>query len=67
MLRLRTAQIGVARAAYLPQLSLTGFAGFESTATGGLFSWQNGIASLGAAALTPLFNGGRVRAGVDQA
>ena len=62
-----TAQIGVARAAYLPQLSLTGFAGFESTATGGLFSWQNGIASLGAAALTPLFNGGRVRAGVDQA
>jgi multidrug efflux system outer membrane protein len=62
-----TAQIGVARAAYLPQLSLTGFAGFESTATGGLFSWQNGIASLGATALTPLFNRGRVRAGVDQA
>jgi outer membrane protein, multidrug efflux system len=62
-----TAQIGVARAAYLPQLSLTGFAGFESTALGSLFSWQNGIASLGAAALTPLFNGGRTRANVDQA
>ncbi len=62
-----TAQIGVARTAYLPQLSLTGFLGFESTATGSLFSWQNSIASLGAAALTPLFNGGRVRAGVDQA
>jgi multidrug efflux system outer membrane protein len=62
-----TAQIGVARAAYLPRLSLTGFAGFESTATGGLFSWQNGIASLGATALTPLFNRGRVRADVDQA
>jgi multidrug efflux system outer membrane protein len=57
----------VARAAYLPQLSLTGFAGFESTALGSLFSWQNGIASLGAAALTPLFNGGRTRANVDQA
>jgi multidrug efflux system outer membrane protein len=62
-----TAQIGVARTAYLPQLSLTGFLGFESTATGGLFSWQNAIASLGAAALTPVFNGGRIRADVDQA
>jgi multidrug efflux system outer membrane protein len=62
-----TAQIGVARTAYLPQLSLTGFAGFESTAIGSLFSWQNSIASLGAAALTPVFNGGRIRADVDQA
>jgi outer membrane protein, multidrug efflux system len=62
-----TAQIGIARAAYLPQLSLTGFAGFESTALGSLFSWQNGIASLGAAALTPVFNRGRTRANVDQA
>src|SRR5260370_6950342 len=32
-----------------------------------LFSWQNGIASLAASALTPVFTGGRVRAGVDQA
>jgi len=62
-----TAQIGIARTAYLPHLTLTGFAGFESTATGGLFSWANSIASLGAAAVTPLFNGGRTRAGVDQA
>jgi outer membrane protein, multidrug efflux system len=62
-----TAQIGVARTAYLPQLSLTGFAGFESTAIGSLFNWQNTIASLGAAALTPVFNGGRIRADVDQA
>jgi multidrug efflux system outer membrane protein len=62
-----TAQIGVARAAYLPHLSLTGLLGFESTDKASLFSWQNGIASLGAAALTPLFNGGRVRSGVDQA
>jgi outer membrane protein, multidrug efflux system len=62
-----TAQIGVARAAYLPQLSLTGFAGFESTGIGTLLSWQNGIASLGASALTPIFNRGRIRADVDQA
>jgi len=61
------AQIGVAKTAALPHISLTGLAGFESTNPSGLFSWQNGIASLGASALTPLFNGGRVRAGVDQA
>ncbi len=62
-----TAQIGVARTAYLPHLSLTGFAGFESTNTSSIFNWQNFIASLGAAALTPVFNGGRIRADVDQA
>jgi multidrug efflux system outer membrane protein len=62
-----TAQIGVARAAYLPQLSLTGLAGFESTSTASLFSWQNFIASLGASAITPIFNRGRIRANVDQA
>jgi outer membrane protein, multidrug efflux system len=62
-----TAQIGVARTAYLPQLSLTGYAGFESTAIGSLVNWQNSIVSLGAAALTPVFNGGRIRADVDQA
>jgi len=44
-----------------------GLAGFESTNTSGLFSWQNSIASLGASALTPLFAGGRIRAGVDRA
>jgi multidrug efflux system outer membrane protein len=62
-----TAQIGIARTAYLPQISLSGFLGFESTSTGSLFNWQNSIASLGAAALTPVFNGGRIRADVDQA
>jgi outer membrane protein, multidrug efflux system len=61
------AEIGVAKTAALPHISLTGLAGFESTSTEGLFSWQNGIASLGASALMPVFTGGRVRAGVDQA
>ena len=61
------ADIGVAKTAALPQISLTGFAGFDSTNMASLFSWQNGIASLGASALMPLFTGGRVRAGVDQA
>jgi multidrug efflux system outer membrane protein len=61
------AQIGVAKTAALPHISLTGLAGFESTNMTSLFSWQNGIASLGASALMPLFTGGRVKAGVDQA
>jgi multidrug efflux system outer membrane protein len=62
-----TAQIGIARTAYLPQISLTGYAGFESTNTTSIFNWQNALASLGAAALTPVFNGGRIRADVDRA
>ncbi len=61
------AEIGVAKTAALPHISLTGLAGFESTNTASLFSWQNGIASLGASALMPVFTGGRVKAGVDQA
>jgi multidrug efflux system outer membrane protein len=61
------AEIGVAKTAALPHLSLTGLTGFESSNLASLFSWQNGIASLGASALMPVFTGGRVRAGVDQA
>ena len=62
-----TAEIGVARAAYLPNISLTGWAGFESVAIGSLLGWQNMIASLAVSAVTPVFNGGRNRAGVDEA
>jgi multidrug efflux system outer membrane protein len=62
-----TEQIGIARTAYLPKIALTGWAGFESVAAGSLFGWQNAIASLAASAVTPLFNGGRNRAGVDEA
>ncbi len=58
-----SARIGVAKAAYLPQISLTGLAGFESVSP----TWANTIASLGTSALASVFNGGRTRAGVDQA
>jgi len=61
------AEIGIAKTVALPHISLTGLLGFESTNMTSLFSWQNGIASLGASALMPVFTGGRVRAGVDQA
>jgi len=60
-------QIGVAQAAYFPQLSLTGLMGFESANPGAIFTWQNTIASLAAGAAAPIFTGGRLRANVDQA
>ncbi|HEY2040341.1 MAG TPA: efflux transporter outer membrane subunit [Edaphobacter sp.] len=61
-----TAQIGVAKAAYFPQLSLSGLAGYESTNAASLLNWQNTIASLGASAAAPIFTGGRLKAGVEQ-
>jgi multidrug efflux system outer membrane protein len=61
------ADVGVARTAALPHISLTGLSGFESTNLASLFSWQNAITSMGASALMPVFTGGRVRAGVEQA
>jgi outer membrane protein, multidrug efflux system len=60
-------QIGVAKAAYLPQFSLTGTAGYESTNPASLLNWQNSIASLIGSAVAPIFTGGRLKANVDQA
>jgi multidrug efflux system outer membrane protein len=62
-----TAQIGVAKAAYFPQLSLTALLGYDSSNAGKLLAWQNSIASLGASAVAPVFTAGRVHAGVEQA
>lgn len=62
-----TAQIGVAKAAYFPQLSLTGAAGYESTNVASLLNWQNTLATLAGSAMAPIFTGGRLRAGVEQA
>ena len=41
--------------------------GYESTNAVSLLNWQSTIASLGASAIAPIFTGGRLRAGVDQA
>jgi outer membrane protein TolC len=62
-----SAQIGVAKAAYYPQFSLTGFAGYESSNPASLLNWQNSIASLMGSAVAPLFTGGRLHANLDQA
>jgi outer membrane protein, multidrug efflux system len=58
------AQIGVARAAYFPQIALTGSGGFESTALAALFSGANVIWTAAAAAAQPIFTAGRTRSQV---
>ena len=58
------AQIGVARAAYFPQLSLTGTAGFESPALTNLFTGPAGIWNLAASVTQPIFEGGRLKSNV---
>jgi multidrug efflux system outer membrane protein len=58
------AQIGVAKAAYFPQITLTGDAGYQSAAITNLFSGPGGFFSLGGALAQPLFAGGKIRSGV---
>lgn len=58
------AQIGVARAAYYPSLTLSPDIGWESTRFASLFTVPSLIWSVGASASTALFDGGRRAAGV---
>src|SRR5580658_4794444 len=58
------AQIGVARAAYFPQISLTGSAGFESPALTNLFTGPAGVWNLAASLTQPIFEGGRLKSNV---
>jgi outer membrane protein, multidrug efflux system len=58
------AQIGVARAAYFPNISLTGTAGFLSSALTSLFTGPAGFWNFGGIATQPIFAGGRIKSGV---
>jgi multidrug efflux system outer membrane protein len=58
------AEIGVARALYFPQISLSGTGGFQSSALSNLFSGPAGAWSFGASLTQPIFTGGRIRSGV---
>jgi outer membrane protein, multidrug efflux system len=58
------AEIGVARAAYFPQISLNGAGGFQSSALTSLFTGPAGAWSFGAALTQPIFTGGRLRSQV---
>ena len=58
------AQIGVARSAYFPQISLTGTAGYESSALTNLFTGPAGIWTLVGSVTQPIFQGGRLKSNV---
>ena len=58
------AQIGVARAAYFPDISLTGTAGFESISLQTLFNGASHIWSYAGVLTQPIFEAGRLRANV---
>ena len=55
------AQIGVAKAAYFPNITLTGTGGYQSSALSRLFAGPAGLWAFGASALQPVFEGGRIR------
>jgi outer membrane protein, multidrug efflux system len=58
------AEIGVARSAYFPQISLNGAGGFQSSALTSLFTGPAGAWSFGASLTQPIFTGGRLRSQV---
>ncbi len=59
------ANIGAARAAFLPRISLTGSAGTASRSLSGLFDAGSGAWSFQPAIVLPLFDAGRTSANVD--
>jgi multidrug efflux system outer membrane protein len=58
------AEIGVARAAYFPQIPLTAQAGYQSSALTSLFSGPAGLWNFGATATQPIFTAGRLKSNV---
>jgi len=58
------ARIGVAKAAYFPQITLTAAAGYQSSALTSLFSGPAGAWTFGGQLVQPIFEGGRIRSGV---
>jgi NodT family efflux transporter outer membrane factor (OMF) lipoprotein len=61
------AQIGIAIAAYYPNITLSGGGGFESTGAGNLFQGPSALWSLGGQASELLFDAGRRHALTEQA
>jgi multidrug efflux system outer membrane protein len=58
------AEIGVAKAAYFPQISLTGFLGGQGTQLSSLFSSASGVWSFTPQVTQPIFTAGRLKSNV---
>ena len=61
------ANIGVAKAAYFPQITLTGEFGYQSTSLSNLFSGSRRLWSFVPQLTYPIFDAGRTRSGVELA
>jgi multidrug efflux system outer membrane protein len=61
------ANIGVAKAAYFPQITLTGEFGYQSTALASLFSGSRRLWTFVPQLTYPIFDAGRIRSGVELA
>jgi multidrug efflux system outer membrane protein len=64
-LRAANARIGAAMAAFYPNLSLSGSAGFESVDVRRFLDWENRVLSLGANLAAPIFDGGANKANLS--
>jgi NodT family efflux transporter outer membrane factor (OMF) lipoprotein len=60
------AQIGIARAAYFPTVTLSAAAGLESTSIASWFTWPSRFFSIGPATAETIFDAGLRRATVEQ-
>lgn len=61
------AQIGVAKAAFFPAITLTGDAGYSSFHASSLLDWESQFFQIGPGVTFPILNGGRLKAGVREA
>jgi multidrug efflux system outer membrane protein len=67
MMAYENAQVGIARSAFYPHITLSGAGGWESRDLGTLLNAPSLFWSLGADALQPIFEGGRNRANLAAA
>lgn len=67
VLQAENANIGAARAAFFPRITLTGSAGYVSTDMSNLFDTENRTWSFIPQLSVPIFQGGRLRANADVA
>lgn len=58
-------RVGVAKAAWFPNIALTGFAGYGSTDLSDLLQWSSRAWLLGAVFSLPVLDGGRRKAGIE--